>query len=150
MSEEFRTRTPSNPTDPSHNKSRARPRIVMLLLSHISQICGSWRGVPCAYECVYIYIFFPQQRICLWGLQSVKQRRGDWGFGSRVPASVRDVCALDYRSWIWIQVCLCRANTAVCRMNMSSCLRTERDPSELAASERSSLFDGTCLFAHGA
>ena len=64
----------------------------------------------------------PQQRIRLWGLQSVKQRRGDRGFGSRFPDSVRDVCALDCRDWIWRE----------------------------AARDRNSLFDGTCLFAQAA
>ena len=45
-------------------------------------------------------ITIPQQRIRLWGLQSVKQRRGDRGFGSRVPDNVGDVCALDCKNWI--------------------------------------------------
>ena len=46
-------------------------------------------------------MYIPQQHIRLWGLQSVRQRRGDRGSGSRVPDSVRDVCALDCKKWIW-------------------------------------------------
>ena len=80
----------------------------------------------------------PQQRIRLWGLQSVKQRRGDRGFGSRVPESVRDACALDCRNWIWrpqakiIYLGGQREIAAVSSMEHVS-LRTERDPSVLAA-----------------
>ena len=101
--------------------------------------------------CAYI---FPQQRIRLWGLQSVKQGRGDWGFGSRVPDSVGDVCALDCRNWTWrpqvkiIYLGWQRENAAVFSMEHAS-LRTEPDPSVLAARERSCLFAGTCFFAHG-
>ena len=48
-----------------------------------------------------------------------------------------------------IQVCSMRANAAVLSHEQLFLLRTERDPSVLAAWERSSLFAGTCLFAHG-
>ena len=74
----------------------------------------------------------------LMGLQSVKQRRGDRGFGSRVPDSIRDVCALDCRNWIWrpqikfIYVGGQRKIAAGFLMEHVS-LRTERDPSVLAA-----------------
>ena len=46
-------------------------------------------------------------------------------------------------------MCSQRANATVLSHEHVS-LRTERDASVLAASERSSLFDGTCLLAHGA
>ena len=81
---------------------------------------------------------FPQQRIRLWGLQSVKQRHGDWGFGSRVPDNVRDVCALDCRNWIWRPQekiiylgghCEIAADFSMKHVS----LRTERDPSVFAA-----------------
>ena len=80
----------------------------------------------------------PQQRIRLWGLQSVEQRRGDQGFGSRVPDSVRDVYALDGRNWIWrpqvkiIYLGGQREIAAVFSMEHVS-LCTEPDPSVLAA-----------------
>ena len=83
-------------------------------------------------------LLFPQQGIRLWGLQSVKQRRGDRGFGSRVPESVRDVRALDGRDWIWrprVKIIYPggqREIAAVSSMEQVS-LRTERDPSVLAA-----------------
>ena len=79
----------------------------------------------------------PQQRIRLWGLQSVKQRRGDQGFESRVPCT-RDVCAIDCRYWIWrpqvkiIYLGEQRGIAAVFSMEHIS-LRTDRDPSVLAA-----------------
>ena len=82
------------------------------------------------------YDIIPKQRILSWGLQSVKQRRGDWGYGSRVPESVRDVCAFDCRNWIWrLQVKTIylgeqREIAAVFSMEHVS-LRTERDPSVL-------------------
>ena len=62
----------------------------------------------------------------------------DRGFGSRVPESVRDVCALDCRNWIWrpqvkfIYLGGQRESAAVFSMEHVS-LRTERDPSVLAA-----------------
>ena len=79
---------------------------------------------------VSVYLIFPQQRIRLWGLQSAKERRGDRGFGSRVPDSVRYVCVLDCRNWIWHP-----------QVNNHLSLGAARD--------RSSPFDGTCLFARG-
>ena len=82
------------------------------------------------YIHMYIYIYVPQQRMRLWGLQSVQHRRGDWGFGSRVPDSVRDVCAPHCRNWM-----------------VSA---SQNHLSWGAARDRSSLFDGTCLFAHRA
>ena len=102
-----------------------------------------------AYIHTDTYIYIPQQRIRFWGLQSVKQRRGDRGFGSRVSDSVRDVCALDCRYWIWRpQVGGGLEIAAVFSMEHVS-LRTERDPSVLAACERSSRFAGTRFLAHG-
>ena len=100
-------------------------------------------------------MYIPQERIRFWGLQSVKQRSGDRGFGSRVPDSVRDVRALDCRNWIWrpqVKTCLfwgvqCEI-AAVFSMEHVS-LRTDGDPSVLAASKRSNLCAGTCLFVHG-
>ena len=80
---------------------------------------------------MYIYIcIIPKQRIRLWGLQAVKQRHGDCGFGSRVRDSVRDVCALDSKNWFW------RPQVKIIYLGG-------------AARDRNSHFDGTCLFAHG-
>ena len=120
-----------------------------------------------------IQTIIPQQRIRSWGLQSVKQRRGDRGFGSRVPDSVMDVCVFDCRNRIWrlqvknhlsseaardrssffdggeIQVCSRRENAAIVLPEHAP-LCTERDPSVLVACERSSLSHEHVFFlAHG-
>ena len=89
-----------------------------------------WKSTPKLFM-FYSDFCFPQPRTRLWSLQSVKQRRGDRVFGSRVPDNVRDVCVLDCRNWIWRP-------------------RVKIHLSYGAARDRSSLFDGTCLFAHGA
>ena len=89
---------------------------------------GGVVGEPVRVLWVEAIVIIPQQPVRLWGLQSVKQRRGDWGFGSRVPDSVRDVCALKCRNWIW------RPQVKIIYLWG-------------AARDCSSLFDGT--FAHG-
>ena len=81
--------------------------------------------------------YFPNS-VYASGVYNVKKLPGDWGFGSRVPDSVRDMCALDCRNCIWrpqakvIDLWGQREIAAVFSMKHDS-LRTEQDPSVLAA-----------------
>ena len=110
----------------SSGPSNTVPCKVLYKIWEVPKVGGpKINGPPC------FALLIPQQRIRLWGLQSVKQRRGDCGFGSRVPDSVRDVYAHDCRNWIW------RAQVKLIYLG------GQREISR-------SLLDGTGLLAQGA